>query len=72
MTTCNYLGINVDAQDATARRTLQPILSSVNPDLSAFGRHGGKLIQYTGWADTAIAPESGAPFSLDAVAAVPN
>jgi feruloyl esterase len=59
MTTCNYLGINVDAQDAIARRTLQPILSSVNPDLSAFRRHGGKLIQYAGWADTAIAPENG-------------
>ena len=59
LTTCNYLGINVDAQDAIARRTLQPILSSVNPDLSAFRRHGGKLIQYAGWADTAIAPENG-------------
>jgi hypothetical protein len=59
LTTCDYLGINVDAQDALARRTLQPILSSVNPDLSAFRRHGGKLIQYAGWADTAIAPENG-------------
>ena len=59
LTTCDYLGINVDQQDAIARRTLQPILSSVNPDLSAYRRHGGKLIQYAGWADTAIAPENG-------------
>jgi feruloyl esterase len=56
---CDYLSINVDLQDAVARRTLQPILSSVNPDLSAFRRHGGKMIQYAGWADTAIAPENG-------------
>jgi hypothetical protein len=59
LTTCDYLGINVDQQDATARRTLQPILSSVNPDLRAFRRHGGRMIQYAGWADTAIAPENG-------------
>ena len=59
VTTCNYLGIDVDQQDATARKTLQPILSSVDPDLRPFKRHGGKLIQYAGWADTAIAPENG-------------
>ena len=59
LTTCNYLGINVDQQDATARKTLQPILSSVNPDLRPFRRHGGRMIQYAGWADTAIAPENG-------------
>ena len=59
VTTCDYLSIDVAAQDATARRTLQPILSSVNPDLRRFKRHGGKLIQYAGWADTAIAPQNG-------------
>jgi feruloyl esterase len=59
VTTCNYLGINVDQQDATARKTLQPTLSSVNPNLTRFKLHGGKMIQYAGWADTAIAPENG-------------
>jgi hypothetical protein len=59
LTSCNYLAIDVDQQDATARRTLQPILSSVNPDLRAFKHHGGKMIQYAGWDDTAIAPENG-------------
>jgi feruloyl esterase len=57
--TCDYLSIDVDAQDAKARKTLQPILSSVDPDLRRFKRHGGKLIQYAGWADTAIAPQNG-------------
>jgi len=56
---CNYLAIDVVQQDETARQTLQPILSSVNPDLSAFKAHGGKMIQYAGWADAAIPPENG-------------
>jgi feruloyl esterase len=59
VTTCNYLGIDVDQQDALARKTLQPILSSVDPNLRPFKRHGGKMIQYAGWDDTAIAPENG-------------
>jgi feruloyl esterase len=59
VTSCNYLSIDVDQQDALARKTLQPILSSVDPDLRPFKLHGGKMIQYAGWADTAIAPENG-------------
>jgi len=57
--TCDWLSVNVEEQDAAARRLLQSILSSVNPDLRPFRRHGGKLIQYAGWADTAIAPQNG-------------
>jgi hypothetical protein len=43
----------------SARQILQPILSSVNPELRPFKAHEGKMIQYAGWADTAIAPENG-------------
>jgi feruloyl esterase len=57
--TCDYLAVDVDAQDAIGRKFLQPILSSINPDLRAFKAHGGKMIQYAGWADTAIAPQNG-------------
>jgi tannase/feruloyl esterase len=57
--TCDYLAADVVQQDDAARQLLQPILSSVNPDLSAFKAHGGKMIQYAGWADSAIAPENG-------------
>lgn len=56
---CDWLSVNVEEQDAAARRLLQSILSSVNPDLRPFRRHGGKLIQYAGWNDTAIAPQNG-------------
>jgi len=57
--TCDYLAVDVVQQDEWARQHLQPILSSVNPDLSKFRVHGGKMIQYAGWADTAIAPQNG-------------
>ena len=56
---CDYLSIDVAQQDAAARQLLQPILSSVNPDLGAFKAHGGKLIQYAGWSDAAIPPQNG-------------
>ena len=35
---------------------LGPIFNNINPDLSAFEKHGGKLIQYHGWADPDISP----------------
>jgi Tannase and feruloyl esterase len=56
---CDYLSVDVVAQDNAARQMLQPILSSVNPDLSGFKAHGGKLIQYAGWSDAAIPPQNG-------------
>ena len=33
-----------------------PIVNSTNPDLRPFRSHGGKMIHYVGWADSAIAP----------------
>ena len=56
---CDYLDIDLVQQDDAARQIFQPILSSVNPDLRAFKAHGGKMIQYAGWADAAIPPENG-------------
>jgi hypothetical protein len=56
---CDYLSVDVVKQDRDAREMLQPIISSVNPDLSKFRARGGKLIQYAGWADAAIPPENG-------------
>ncbi len=32
------------------------IVNAVNPDLSEFKKHGGKLLLYHGWNDTAISP----------------
>ncbi len=33
-----------------------PIINSIDPDLRPFRSHGGKMIHYVGWADSAIAP----------------
>jgi hypothetical protein len=55
--TCPVLDLTGEFETAT-----QPIAlmaNSTNPDLSQFRDHGGKLIQYAGWADAAIAPENG-------------
>jgi feruloyl esterase len=38
------------------------ILNSYNPDLRTFRDHGGKLIQYHGWGDAAIAPRNSINF----------
>ncbi len=44
----------VDAGLQTAQSKTAGILDAVNPDLSAFRAHGGKLILYHGWDDPAI------------------
>jgi tannase/feruloyl esterase len=55
--TCPFLDLNGDFEAATQSITL--MANSTNPDLSQFRVHGGKMIQYAGWADAAIAPENG-------------
>jgi feruloyl esterase len=37
---------------------LSSIVNSIDPDLTAFKAHGGKLIQYVGWSDTGISPQN--------------
>jgi feruloyl esterase len=37
-------------------KKLAPIFNNMDPDLTAFRAHGGKLIQYHGWADPDISP----------------
>lgn len=48
---------NVD-KDVAAVDEKYGYINAINPDLSAFKARGGKLIQYHGWADTAISPEN--------------
>ena len=44
----------VDAGIKAAKEKTSAALDATNPDLSAFRRHGGKLILYHGWDDPAI------------------
>ena len=41
-----------------AEAKLAPILNATNPDLRAFQKRGGKLIQYHGWIDQLISPQN--------------
>jgi feruloyl esterase len=43
------------ARDLAAIDRVMPELRADDPDVSAFHRRGGKLIQYTGWLDGAVA-----------------
>ena len=52
----NFRKLNFDSDVALAADKAGIVLNSVNPDLRSFRAHGGKLIQYHGWADAAIAP----------------
>lgn len=38
-------------------RAVGPVMATNNPDLSAFRKHGGKLILWHGWSDPGIMPE---------------
>ncbi|HKF46799.1 MAG TPA: tannase/feruloyl esterase family alpha/beta hydrolase [Terracidiphilus sp.] len=47
---------NFDKDVSGADAKVGAALNQINPNLSAFKRHGGKLIQYHGWNDPAISP----------------
>jgi feruloyl esterase len=44
-------------------------LSSIEPDLTAFARHGGKLLMYHGWSDQDIGPRASINFCTRALEA---
>lgn len=52
----NFRSMNFDSDVKLADKKFASILNSTNPNLSPFREHGGKLIQYQGWADSAISP----------------
>jgi feruloyl esterase len=54
----DFRTIDFDADFAFGNRKAGSILNSDNPDLRSFRDRGGKLIQYHGWGDAAIAPLS--------------
>ena len=52
----NFRKLNFDEDVAYGFSKAGIHLNSTNPDLRSFRAHGGKLIQYHGWADGAISP----------------
>ncbi len=49
-----YKSFKLESALATAKAKTASALDAVNPDLTAFRSHGGKLILYHGWDDPAI------------------
>ena len=47
-------GYDWDKDASMVISELSPVLDDADPDLSAFKKHGGKLLLYTGWADPLI------------------
>ena len=52
----DFLKADLGARYDRDRRKVAVVLDAVNPDLTPFAKHGGKLIQYHGWNDPAIPP----------------
>lgn len=52
----DFKTLNFTTDVTLARNKFGNIINSTNPDLRPFERHGGKMIHYVGWADSAIAP----------------
>ena len=54
----DFHGQNLADILAAADQKTGEAINAINPDLSAFRAAGGKLIQYHGWSDSAIPPQS--------------
>jgi feruloyl esterase len=64
----DFLKMDLGAKYDRDRQKTALVLDAVDPDLTPFKSHGGKLIQYHGWNDPAI-PPLGSIRYYDAVAA---
>jgi len=65
----NWRTFDLERDVAAADRKGEGTLSAIDPDLSAFARHGGKLLMYHGWSDQDIAPRASINFYTSARAA---
>ena len=52
----DYRKLNFDADVALTDKFHHGLINATDPDLSAFFKHGGKLLQFHGWNDQQISP----------------
>jgi feruloyl esterase len=54
----DWHNFDLDRDTLAADKRDDGVIDAIDPDLSKFKAHGGKLLMYHGWNDTAIAPEN--------------
>ncbi|MGH9718559.1 MAG: tannase/feruloyl esterase family alpha/beta hydrolase [Candidatus Acidiferrales bacterium] len=54
----DFRSFNADHDTRYADKKIGSMINAIDPNLSAFEAHGGKLLMYHGWADQLIAPEN--------------
>jgi feruloyl esterase len=54
----DFRTFNLDRDTRYADKKVGSIVNAIDPNLSAFEVHGGKLLMYHGWADQFIAPKN--------------
>ena len=54
----DFQTLNFDSDIVRARKLDADRINAEDPNLTAFRKHGGKLIQYHGWSDPQIPPQS--------------
>jgi feruloyl esterase len=64
----DFRTLNFTSDVDFADDALGPVLNSTDPDLRPFKAHGGKIIHYVGWADSAIAPINSVNYYKDVAA----
>ena len=65
----NWRSFDLDRDTPAADAAGSGVLAAVNPDLTAFASHGGKLLTYHGWSDPSIAPQASINFYRSALSA---
>ena len=68
--TWDYKTLNFDSDIALADKIDKGANNATDPNLNDFFGHGGKLIQYHGWADQLIAPENSPNYYMSVLKAV--